>query len=189
MDPTKQVAELSAKNAELSLSLKDATSKVETTAAKLSDAETKIADVTMALKDEAAKREKAEAELVELRDFKATREKKDHDDRIAEAFDTYKDERKLSDDDKEMMSLLLKSNPEKFEARFPKIAPSQKHLLRNLTENKDKSLPNAHIDDGTPVRKLSARELAREVSAQRGIPLDLAQRIVHQQQRKAASAR
>lgn len=174
MDLTKQVADISAKNGELTVSLKDVSTK-------LSDAETKLADVTLSLKDEVAKREAAEKELVELRDKVATREKKDHDDRVGEAFDTYKDDRKLTDDDKEMMSLLLKSNPEKFEKRYPKVAPSQKHLMRSLTEGRDKIAPAQHIDDGTPVRRLSLRELSRQIAQQKRIPLDQAQRIAYRQ--------
>jgi phage I-like protein len=177
MDP-KMIADLTSKNAELTVSLKDTSTKLTDASTKLSDAESKLADVTMALKDESSKREAAEKELVTLRETVTARAQKDHDERVARAFGEYKDARKLTEDDKEMMSLLLKSNPEKFEARFPKIEPGQAHLQRNLTDHRTGEQPSNHIDEGSNPANVDPRVLARSLAAQRGIPLAQAQRAV-----------
>lgn len=175
-----KIAELSTKNTELSLSLKDASTKLSTTETKLTEAEAKLADVSLSLKDEKTKRETAEVELKTLRDEKTARETKDLNDRVTLAFDTYKDAQKLTEDDKESMLLVLKNRPESFEKKYPKVAPAQQHLLKNLTEARPGGPPPVVVEDGgvTTGKPIDLASAARALSAQRGIPLGEAQRIV-----------
>lgn len=53
--------------------------------------------------------------------------------RVEEAFLTYKETKKLSDDDKEAMAITLSTKPELFEKLYPKLAPAQAGLLRTVT--------------------------------------------------------
>lgn len=172
------------KIAELTLSLKDRDTKLAETTAKLtaaekdlSDSTVKLADVSTALKEETAKREAAETEAKTLREWKAAEEQKAFDARLNDAFDTYKDERKLAEDDKEMMSLLLKSNPAKFEERFPKVTADKKHLLANLTDGKT-GPAETQIDDGQGVKVIDMAEAARKLARGKGISIGEAQRIL-----------
>jgi phage I-like protein len=113
----------------------------------LSEAKEKVAELTLSLKEETVRADKAEAELVTLRAEKKTRDEEILTDRVNEAFETYKDDRKLADDDKEAMLIVLKSKPDLFEKRYPKVAPDKRHLMRNLTENsRENGAPTTTID-------------------------------------------
>lgn len=111
----------------------DMNDKNATTTIALSEAQTKVAELSLQLKDESARADKAEGELKTLREWKVTREEKDLADRVSEAFDTYKDERKLTDGDREAMLIVLKANAKLFEERYPRVSADKRHLLRDLT--------------------------------------------------------
>lgn len=160
--------------AELNLKLSTAEAKATDAATKLSTAEAKAAELGLSLKDETSKRETAEAELKKLRDEKALREEKDLDDRVLDAFETYKDDKKLTDDDKVAMRIVLKANPENFEKRYPRVGKGEQHLLRNLTDVRETTTPKT--TDFVPV--MSVRDAAKKMASQRGIPLADAQNIV-----------
>jgi hypothetical protein len=187
--------ELSTDLANKTVALKDAESKLaaETTAhvetsVKLKDAEVKLADASLSLKETTAKLESAETELKTLRDWKAGEEKKAFDGRIDEAFATYKDALKLSDKDRADMALVLTHNPARFEEKYPKIAPDQRHLMRDLTAGAGKTASSATIPgDPTPTEAnqiaagavpIDAAMAAKILAKQRGIPLAEAQVIV-----------
>lgn len=190
MDLAKQVSDLSTQLAETKVTLtattkqvSEAEQKVTLSEQKAQAAEAKIAEVTMSLKEETAKREAAETELSALKLKWEEESKKQFNLRLDEAFETYKDARKLTSEDKEMMSTFLMSSPEKFEARFPKIAADKRHLMRNLTENTEKKegaapLNTVPSDGSDNAIVINMADAARELSRQRGIPLDAAQRII-----------
>lgn len=99
-------------NAALTLRLNDATTK-------LTAAESAVAEkdgVIVALKAEIAKRDAAAL-----------------DARVTEAFETYREVKKLGDKERASMTIVLKSDPALFEEMYPRVAPSQQHLLRPIT--------------------------------------------------------
>lgn len=53
--------------------------------------------------------------------------------RVEEAYSSYKETKKLSDDDKEAMSITLATKPELFEKLYPKLTTSQSVLLQRVT--------------------------------------------------------
>lgn len=181
--------ELTTALAETKLALKDAEAKSTATEAKLKDAEAKvqaadvtIAELTLSLKDAKAAADQAAADLAEkdatiktLTDAAQKREEADLQARVDLAFDTYKDARKLSEDDKEAMLIVLKSKPETFERQYPKVAPSQQHLQRNLTDNREAVSPKVVTEDGSPSLQMDLRTAARKLSAEKGISLADAQ--------------
>lgn len=116
------------------------TARVAAADAEIAALKTSAAEVTLSLKDVTSKLEAAEKAAAETAEViktlsaeKALIEKQTVDDRVSLAFNTYKDEKKLGDADREAMVLTLKSNPELFERLYPKPEPGKGHLLRNLT--------------------------------------------------------
>lgn len=183
MDPT--TMKLSTDLAEATVALRNSETKAGDAVLKLKDAEGKVAELTLSLKEATAAKEKGETELVELRKRLADRDQRDLTDRVDEAFGTYKDSHKLTDLDKEMMLLVLTNKPEVFEKKYPKVAPDQRHLMRDLTTERDPVLPTTHVKegDGAPIH-LDVATAARKLSAEKGIPLGDAQLIVMRAQRK-----
>jgi hypothetical protein len=171
-----KIAELSTKNAELSVSLKDHETKLTDTTVKLTAAEAKVASLSLDLKDETTKREAVEAELVTLREWKATEETKAFDARLTDAFDSYKDVKKLNEDDRESMKLELKADPARFEKRYPTISADKRHLQRNLTDHR--TVAPTLVGDDAGSKPVDVASAARALAAQKGIPLGEAQRIL-----------
>lgn len=186
-----QIAAMNADLAETKHSLKDTTVKLTAAEAKATDTEAKLAEVALSLKAETAKREEADLELKTLRDEKTAREAKDLTDRVTLAFDTYKDAQKLTEIDREFMLVNLKSMPDKFELKYPRVAPAQQHLLKNFTEGRPAGAQVVVGDDGgsaggAPVNMAKA---ARQLSAQKGIPLAEAQRVLMRASQPKVDAR
>lgn len=125
--------------------------------AKFSDLQAKSAEQQLKLRDETARADKAEAELVTLREEKTKREERELSERVDLAFETYKDARKLTDADKDAMLIVLRAKPETFEKQYPKVQPSQQHLMRNLTDHREKGAPPAAVID--PPKGPSVEEL------------------------------
>jgi len=92
----------------------------------LKDVEAKL---TAALADKAA----ADAVVVQLNEQIKTRDAAVAAARVDEAFSTYKEVKKLSDDDKEAMAITLSTKPELFEKLYPKVTPDKAILLRTVT--------------------------------------------------------
>lgn len=93
----------------------------------------KIAELTLTLRDRDADVKTLRDENESLKKWKDERQAKDLSDRVDEAFVTYKDKKSLTDADKDAMLIVLNASPEKFDKLYPRIAPEQRHLLRNLT--------------------------------------------------------
>ena len=109
-------------------------------AAKMRDIEEREAKLSLQLKDAESKvAEKAkeveakDAEIAKMRDEQVKRAEADAQARVDEAFTAYKDVKKLTDLDKTSMAIVLKADPATFDKLYPRIAPNQQHLLRNLT--------------------------------------------------------
>lgn len=139
-DSTETAVKLGEANARL-VALTDANKRLENEHASLSlrlkDAESKIAEA-----EERAT--KAEAEAVSLRDQIAKRDEQAIEERVASAFDTYKDAKKLSDDDKAAMRITLKSDRALFDRLYPAVPPGQQHLLRHVASQRAGIAPQSH---------------------------------------------
>ena len=55
--------------------------------------------------------------------------------RVAEAFDTYKETKNLSDTDRVVMPIVLKSDPKLFDRQYPKLAANRRFLLRKMSQD------------------------------------------------------
>lgn len=98
------------------------------------------AELNLRLKDVEAENVKIKADLAaaQAAEAKAAKLLTDREEatlgaRVEEAFSTYAESRKLSDDDKADMLLSLRNNAERFERRFPRVAADQRHLLQPRT--------------------------------------------------------
>lgn len=110
--------------AALNLQLKDATAKVTEATTKVSALEAE----NVALKEAIANRDKADAE----------RTKKERATKVDTAFLSYKETRKLTDDDKEAMALLLDSGKEElFNKLYPPIAANLLPLTQRITQQRE----------------------------------------------------
>ena len=116
---TSQLEAEKATSAKLELQLNDAVSKVDAAAKALTEKDAAIAALTS---------EKAELSK-QLKD----RDEKDIDNRVAEAFETYKDSKKLTDANKKSMRITLVHDAATFEELYPRVNPGKQHLLRDLT--------------------------------------------------------
>jgi len=90
-------------------------------------------------------------ELVALRDAEARRVEEHVMARVTEAFETYRDQHKLSDAHRPMMVRELKADAANFEKLYPRIAPTQRHLLRDLTTYRTPGGATSSADPGARV--------------------------------------
>jgi hypothetical protein len=154
-------------------------------ALRLKDLETQNATLTLQLKEAQGELATARAELTTLRDWKTKREEADLALEVDAAFETYKDKKNLSEVDKDGMLIVLKANPTKFREMYPPVKPSERHLLREYTTKREPTTPIQ--GDGEPAR-ISRRELARSIAAQRGISIGDAQLLVERMGKSAKNA-
>lgn len=150
-------------------------------AVKMKELETSNATLALQLKDATGKAEKLEGEIKTLRDDKAKRDEKDLSDRVEEAFATYKDAKKLTDADKVAMLIVLKAEVKTFDTLYPKVAPNEKHLMRDLTQARTPS--DATTGAGTRETRSS---LVRTLMKDRGLNYADAQAEADRLQRATA---
>lgn len=92
-----------------------------------------LTDVKASLESAIASKALSDAKIVELTDQLKKRDADAVTARVDEAFDTYKDTKKLSDDDKAAMPIVLSTNPELFNKLYPRVTADKKHLLSVLS--------------------------------------------------------
>ena len=158
-------------SAEMLKQLKDTEDKITALTAKFEEQEkahkVERAELSLALKDSQAKIEKLETELVAT---KETHAKEKRDARLLEAFETYKDDRKLTDESKEEMALLLDAKPEVFEKRYPRIAADKRHLLRNIASgSKGEKTPIVGGAEAATLCSATWRSRSRDRRASRSV--------------------
>jgi hypothetical protein len=138
---------LTADNAGLTLRLNDATAKVA-----------------------AAEQDKAAlaAEVVALKEQIATRDAADAEAKVTAAFETYKDARKLTDNDKLAMRVVLKSDPALFAQLYPAVAASQQHLMRNLTGGRLATDQTTQMSGKIPANAMTITAVTEVVSEEQG---------------------
>lgn len=120
---------LATEKASLSLRLKEAESATAEVTAKLTATE-----ATLALK---------QAEIDK-------RNEDDLDGSVRVAFETYKDTKKLTDDDKAAMRITLKSDPALFGRLYPVVAPGERPLLQNLTGSRTPGAATTQMNGKMP---------------------------------------
>lgn len=123
---------------------------VLTLTARVATQETEIAGLKLSVKDAEGKAETAEklvtakdAEIVALKAEAAKRDEAEQDRQVAEAFETYKGSKKLTDDDRAAMKITLKGDPALFAKLYPRIDAGKRHLLKNLTGGEESGLNGA----------------------------------------------
>lgn len=92
-----------------------------------------LSDVRSSLEVALADKAKADAKIVELSDQIAKQAADVSSARVEEAYETYKETKKLSDDDKAAMPIVLATNPALFDKLYPKVSPAKAVLLRTLS--------------------------------------------------------
>lgn len=126
-----EAAAMSAKAAEdhamsESIALKDVTTK-------LTHADAKIAELTLNLSDRETTIVTLKADNERLLKEGKERDAAVIDSRVDDAFETYKDAKKLSADDKDMMRTYCMSNRPGFDKLYPVLRGPKKFILRDLT--------------------------------------------------------
>ncbi len=171
-----QIAQLMADKAALEAKVASLTAEVKT----LKD---EAASAKLTLKDVQTTNDKNVVELETLRKFKAETETKLETERVDLAFATYKDEKKLTEDDKVAMKIVLNSNPAHFEKLYPKAQPGTPHMLRNLSGGEEaggQKRPPVQPNGG---EELTIVQLADKISKERNVDRETAFGIAERQLR------
>lgn len=148
------------------------------------------AALRLSLTSAESKLELANKELDELRKWKSDREAQDIDTRVELAFQTYKDEQKLTEAHKKAMVLVLKSDAAHFETLYPKVAASQAHLLSNLTGKQDGGTAAVRLKDRTDNGEgENIVTLADKIQKEKGCDRDRAFVLAEQQIKQARAGR
>lgn len=123
------------------------------------------AKLALQLKESQAQQEMLADEVRALREWKATREELDLLARVDEAFETYKDAKRLSDADKVGMTVVLRHDAQAFDAMYPRVRMSEQHLLRTLVK------PNTNGEKPELPQRVSLSERAKQLAYKHGISI------------------
>lgn len=107
------------------IALKDATTK-------LTAAETQVSTLTLKLNERESKVAELTTENARLLKDLQDRDATAIEDRVQEAFDTYKDSQKLTDKHMTMMRVTCKADRRAFDDVYPRIPVVRRHLLRDI---------------------------------------------------------
>jgi hypothetical protein len=132
----------------------------------LSEAQAKNAELTLTLKDRDARISALEAELVSLRDWKATEEASKIQAEVDEAYETYRDSKNLTDADRETLLVVCKAAPDAFRRLYPRVPVTQRHLLRSIVPARP-AVSGNEVKTGAPSVDVDAR--AKQLMAEKGI--------------------
>jgi hypothetical protein len=117
--------------------LRDAETKVVALTNKVTEYETKVAGLELQLKDRNSKIDAITAELVTLRDDEKKRAEADEKAAVDNAFDTYKDAKKLTDADKRQMLLTYRNDRALFNELYPAVRADQRHLQLTISTRRN----------------------------------------------------
>lgn len=126
-------------NMEAAQALKDTEAKLAVMSDKhaLADEKARTAEKIVTAKD--AEITTLKAENNGLMAWKTAREEKDQTAEIEVAFETYKDQRKLTDDMRGPMLAMLKAAPDAFRTMYPTVAVGHRHLLREVSTRREEA--------------------------------------------------
>lgn len=96
----------------------------------MTEHQAKVADLSLQLKDATSRADEAEKELKTLRDWQTARLAKDRDARVSRAIEDYP--AKFSEDDRELLTTHLTSNPEAFEKKYPALTLADRDRMRRV---------------------------------------------------------
>lgn len=155
-----------------SMNLEEALKALEETSAKLKASEAEAVELkaqlaktedAFTLKADSAKAsiELSEKKIAELESEVTALKDAEDARRVGEAFDTYKDTKKLTEDHKARMLRMLKADPEWFAEEYPVVEPSKRHLLRDLS-GKDES-PKPTVVEGGDQVAISLKDLTSQL--------------------------
>lgn len=122
-------------------------------AARIREGEVKEAVLQAALTKKAAEIAALQEKLKQMDDAAAAA-------RVDEAFETYRETRRLSRHGKKSLAMILASDPEYFEAEYPRLDPSNRHLLRTITASDTTSATVGAVKFVPPLRDLLAKAQA-----------------------------
>lgn len=144
----------------------------------LTDAHAKTIELSTKLSDAQIKMSALEGEIIALRAREKDRDEREIAARVTEAFETYKDDRKLSDIDREVMTATCRQMRDTFEKQYPHIPAGERHLMRDIAGQKRDPSAATPLSNTADVVQLSERNLAKQIAAQKNIPLEQAQQMV-----------
>lgn len=101
--------------------------------------EAKNDELSLKLSAAEARAKQSEADVKALLDWKAKREEDDLRTLVDEAFESYRESKGLEDKHKESMLRVARADLAAFTDLYPKLAPTQRHLLRNFTGDRQGS--------------------------------------------------
>jgi phage I-like protein len=175
-----------AMSVEFTAQLKDHEEKLVALTAQVETQKTEKAELSLKLKDAESRAGALEVEVKSLRDAETARVQLAQTDRVAEAFDTYKDKKALCAEDREAMGLTLRANPELFEKLYPRVSADKRHLLSNLTGlSVGAPAQRPPASGSTDTVQLSFRDLSRQIARTKHISLEAAQREAYRILKKA----
>lgn len=114
----------------------------------LTGAHEKISKLTTTMADRDAKIVSLDGEIATLKAEIAKRDEIELAREVDEVIAVYKDSRGLSDKQKPALLSLIKADAKSFRDLYPKVAPEQRHLQRNLTDHRERQAPQLHAIDG-----------------------------------------
>ncbi len=121
---------------------------------RLKDAEDRNAMLELQLKDARVAADNAKAENAKLAEQIRLRDESDLARKVDTAFLTYKDVKRLTDEDKRGMLVIAKNDPEQFDKMYPLVPANQADLLRRYTESRSGVQGGANGANGTvPMRQ------------------------------------
>lgn len=132
----------------LEADLKAAKAELETATVKMKVGEEKATALSAEKAELSLKLKESDAKIVTLTEENATlrksldeRDARDAAAKVDAAFLTYKDSKGLKEADKADMAVFLKASPDAFARMYPPVPADKQHLLRNLSEGREKSVP------------------------------------------------
>lgn len=153
----------------LEADLKAAKAELETATVKMKVGEEKAttlaaekAELSLKLKESDAKIVTLTERIVALEKSVEERDARDSAAKVDAAFLTYKDAKGLKETDKADMAVFLKASPDSFARMYPPVPADKQHLLRSLSEGREKSSATVTGDGGRVSVLSRAKVLMRE---------------------------
>ena len=139
----------------------------------LRDAHGQVSTLTLALKD--AKHEAAvlKAENEHLKTLMRTQEEQALMNEVFVAFETYKDQKKLTLSQRDAMMSFAKADIAAFRAMYPTVPANQRYLMREVTPPAPKVNPDLTTDESG--RPLDFSGLTQKLMSEKKLPFEVAQ--------------
>ena len=184
-DPT-TLKDVEAQNAVLASDLARATAEAVTLKDQITSAKAETASLSLKVTDLEGQLTSLKDANKTLSDAAAARIEADIVAAVDEAFTTYKDKKNLTDSSKENMLIVARHDMGKFLKEYPKLNPTERALLSNLTTEREQTTTTTET---APAVKIDGRRLALQISRQKGISLELAQQLADREIKRQRSGK